>query len=91
MAQRFGFSKEVKVAEPPLFLKYLWEWFCELSAQRRQGPNGPSVLAYADIQAWSNLTETPIASHELRMLLEIDHIFLSEASHAQKRTQKGRE
>ena len=52
--------------------------------------NGPAAVSYADIAAWSSLTGTPIASHELRLILELDHIFLSEAASAQKRKQKGK-
>lgn len=58
--------------EMPEQLEYLWGWFCELSAGRGEGMSGAAPLTYASIDAWSRLTDTAIAPHEVRAIFELD-------------------
>lgn len=60
--------------ELPEDLEYLWNWYCEISAGRGEGMNGPAPLSYVSIDAWSRLTDTEIAPHEVRAIFWLDAI-----------------
>lgn len=52
---------------PPISTAYIWSWFCEV------GPggsdvNGPTPLAFAEIQSWADLTGTQLHAWEARLL-----------------------
>lgn len=67
-----------------------------LHRQRRfDGAAGVSQpLSWADIHAWSEVTETPLATHEIRLLTAMDDIFIREErkhrAQQNKTKQKGR-
>lgn len=60
--------------ECPEELDYLWLWFLEISAGRGEGMNGEASLSYASIDAWSRLTDTEIAPHEVHAIFALDFI-----------------
>lgn len=41
-------------------------------------------IAWRDIKAWSDVTQTPLATHEIRLLTTLDDFFLSEERKAKK-------
>jgi hypothetical protein len=59
-------------AEPPQEAEHVWGWFWALNAQRR---SGPEALEYREVQAWSELTATPIRPIEVQMLMSMDGAF----------------
>lgn len=60
--------------ELPDEIEYLWNWYCEISAGRGEGMNGAASLTYTSIEAWSRLTDTAIAPHEVRAIFELDQV-----------------
>lgn len=58
--------------EPPQEAEHVWEWFWQLSAQRRPGPE---PIEYREVQAWSELTATPIRPAEVQMLMAMGGAF----------------
>lgn len=63
--------------DPPDQFEWLWTWFWELSATRRQGPNGPDPISYADIEVWARLTGNQVLREEIAILRRMDEAFLS--------------
>lgn len=62
--------------EMPACTGYLYAWFMQLAASRRQGMNGLERITFSDIDAWSRLTGNQPESHEVDALLMIDFAFL---------------
>jgi hypothetical protein len=60
-------------------LAYLWEWFCELSGNRDRDMAGPKSITYLEIKAWSYLTNIVPERWEVKVLKQLDRIFLNEA------------
>lgn len=57
------------VPNPPPAAEHVWDWFWELSQQRR---SGPEAITWADVWAWAELTGTEIRPREARMLMAMD-------------------
>lgn len=62
---------------PPTCI-HLYRWFTELSVARGGNGFGPNPLRYVDIAAWSELTGTLIRPGEVRVLLRLDQVYLTE-------------
>lgn len=45
-------------------------------------------IGWQDIRAWSAVTETPLASHEIRLLTTLDNFFLNEERKARAKAEK---
>lgn len=60
--------------ECPEELDYLWLWFVEISAGRGEGMSGAASLTWDSIDAWSRLTDTEIAPHEVRAIFALDAV-----------------
>ena len=52
----------------------MWEWFWDLSARRK---SGPEALTYAEVGEWQRLTGTAIRHEEVDMIMRMDDVFLS--------------
>lgn len=56
---------------------YLWSLFQEASAGRVNGGFGPAALSWSDLEAWAQLTSTPLSPYEVLTLRSMDAAFLS--------------
>jgi len=69
--ERFGApSPEVEI---PHQLLHVWDWFWELSARRR---SGPEALTFADIGEWSRLRQVDLQPIEVEFLMAMDDAYL---------------
>ncbi|MGE8288663.1 MAG: phage tail assembly chaperone [Stenotrophomonas sp.] len=69
--ERFGAtSPEVEVPDQ---LLHVWDWFWELSARRR---SGPEALTFADIGEWSRLRQVDLQPIEVEFLMAMDDAYL---------------
>jgi hypothetical protein len=69
---RFGQSSpEYEIPEQAL---HVWDWFWDLSARRK---SGPEALTYAEVGEWQRLTGTPIRPEEVDMIMQMDDGFLA--------------
>lgn len=66
---------------------WLWNAFAALSATRSHHMAGPNPIAYAEIEAWSRLTRTPLEPHHVEVLRELDETWLA---HFTKETRSGK-
>lgn len=52
---------------------HVWDWFWELSARRK---SGPEALSYAEIGEWQRLTRNTVRPEEVEMLMKMDDAYL---------------
>lgn len=97
LAQQYGHAVNEKVQDDPGPFRHVWNWFLDL--HRRRGFDGAAgvshPLSWSDIKAWSELTATPLATHEIRLLTKMDDILISEerkaaAARAKEKTSRRR-
>ena len=62
----------------------LWNIFLRISGRRGSSGFGILPLAWADIDAFSRLTQTPLEPWEVRILEELDDAYLIERSRASR-------
>lgn len=60
---------------------HVWEWFWEISARRR---SGPEALSYAEVGEWQRLTSTQVRPEEVEMLMKMDNAYLAEVREEQR-------
>lgn len=60
-------------------LRYIWEWFIDLSAGRGYSEVGPLPLTYTEIKAWSDLTSQKTNAWEIDILKQIDRVYITES------------
>lgn len=65
----------------PDAVEHVWEWFWDLSARRK---TGPEALTYAEVGEWQRLTGTAIRSEEVEMIMRMDDAFLAECREEQR-------
>jgi len=46
------------------------------------------AISWQEIRAWSDVTETPLASHEIRLLVSLDNFFLGEERKLRAKAEK---
>ena len=56
----------------PAVASHVWEMFGALSLARSGGMAGPNPIGYAEIEAWSRLTDTPLDPDEVMLLRAMD-------------------
>lgn len=66
----------------PDYALTLWNAFCALSAARRHHQFGPEPIAPVDVQAWAQLTRTPLQPHHIQILCDMDAAYLAAAADA---------
>jgi hypothetical protein len=69
----------------PAACRHIYRWFQELSFARGGNGFGPNPIRYVDIAAWSELTGSAIRPGEVRAILRLDQVYLTELA---KRTPK---
>lgn len=57
--------------EIPLALKYIFDWFAELSGSRGEGG-----IPYSDIEAWATLTGRSLLYFEVALIKRMDYIYM---------------
>ena len=67
--------------DAPDAVAHVWEWFWDLSARRK---SGPEALTYAEIGEWQRLTGTAIRPEEVEMLMKMDDAFLADVREEQR-------
>jgi hypothetical protein len=63
--------------EPPEEYAWIWDWFWELSASRRQGQNGPDPITYQDIAIWLQVTGNRLLREEVTIIRAMDDAFVT--------------
>lgn len=63
--------------EVPPQAAHLLDWFGELSTGRTSNGFGPNPLTWSDITAWASLTGTDLRPWEVRLLKQLDIVFLN--------------
>lgn len=73
-AKRGNADAIAKLSGPafPESVRYLYEWFGELSASRSEGMHGPAPITHLGIKAWADLTDQHPQPHEVKGLLMLD-------------------
>jgi len=72
--------KELIPVEVSDIILYLWDWFLQLNSARQNNGFGVSPLSYLEIKAWSDLTQTIISPYEVRVIKQLDTIFINHYS-----------
>jgi hypothetical protein len=75
---------------PPLpeACRHLYRWFLELSFARGSNGWGPNPIRYVDMAAWAELTGTFIRPGEVRAILRLDQVYLTEMASRGKKPGK---
>jgi hypothetical protein len=69
--------KQLQEVEFPDFVGHLWEWFAELHSGRQYTADGSALpLGFETIKAWSDLMNINTTAHEIRVIKQIDNIFI---------------
>lgn len=64
----------------PNLILHIWSVFCVLNSARTAGFSGPNPITYTEIQAWKELTETPLTPWELQVIKRLDQVYLRTAN-----------
>lgn len=67
---------------------WLWNAFAVLSATRSYHMAGPNPITFAEIEAWSRLTRTPLEPHHVEVLRELDETWLDHFAKAASSSSK---
>ena len=59
-------------------MRYLWEWFCDISNGRDYGDNGPKPITYTELKSWAELTHAAPTVWEVNALRTMDRAYLNE-------------
>lgn len=72
-------SKVPELEQPdfPELLSYAWNWFWELRNTVASGMNGHEPIGYEQIRAWNDLLQIDIAPWEVKLIRELDKVFLT--------------
>jgi hypothetical protein len=62
---------------PPQEGSYLLGWFQDLGSTRVYTENGPALIPYTEIRAWSKLSRIKLIPWELQVLRAMDNQFLT--------------
>lgn len=62
--------------ERPAAIAYLLDWFHDLAGRRTVGM-APNPITYADIEAWSRLTDTKPTPWQVSVLVRLDDAMLA--------------
>lgn len=65
----------LKPAQMPREVEHVWSFWTALHSARGASMDGPDVIGYVDIQAWSQLTGTPLVPSEVEMIVAIERLF----------------
>jgi hypothetical protein len=79
-------SEELEVPQCPDELRYLFEWFIEVSGGRGNSGFGPNALAWTDLAAWASLTGNAPSPVEVGILRDLDRVFLRSVNDGRAKT-----
>ena len=60
----------------PNILANVWTAFCDMSNTRGQGFSGPNPITYTEIKDYKELTDTPLAPREVKLLKQLDAVYM---------------
>ncbi|MBW2635991.1 MAG: hypothetical protein JRC86_00440 [Deltaproteobacteria bacterium] len=60
-------------------MRYLWEWFCDISNGRDYGENGPKPITYTELRSWAKMAKTDPTAWEVSAIRTMDGVYLNEA------------
>lgn len=66
------------IPEMPVLLAHVWEWFCDLSAQRGTGVNGADPISWTEMQAYFSMRGEVPSQIDLKAIQQLDSIMLSD-------------
>lgn len=57
---------------------YIWEWFCQLSLERRRSPEGNmEPITSSEMTNWCGLEKVTLKPFELEIIRRLDRLFLA--------------
>ena len=62
--------------ECPEEMRYLWQWFCELSGTRQYSEVGAMPITFQEMDAWARLSGNEPSPLDVKVLKQIDFIAL---------------
>jgi hypothetical protein len=67
---------------PPLppEIEHVWRWFDDLQSARGNSGFGLNPLSYSELQAWATMTHCAPTPFEVRLLKDLDLLYLAEMS-----------
>jgi len=68
--------EQLESAFCPVEVKYLWEWFVQLSAKRTSNGFGSNRISDVEIMAWSNLRQIKLTPFDMQAIDAMDNIFM---------------
>lgn len=78
LERQSGFTPDqLKGAEFPEFFRSVWSYFLELCSARTSNGFGANPITFLDIKTWAELTQTPISPNEVRIIKQLDSIYLT--------------
>lgn len=69
--ERFGFLDN-PMAEPPDNASHVWEWFWEISSQRKTNGEGAEPITASLVRDWSAMTGNSVTRQEYKFLMAMD-------------------
>jgi hypothetical protein len=69
-------AEELKQPPLPPALEYIWSSFLRIRARKAAGEHGPEPISWLDFDAFNRLTRLRLTPWELRLLEELDSIYL---------------
>jgi hypothetical protein len=61
----------------PEGLRYVWDWFLELTGRRTAGAVSWNPLSYGEVDAWARLMDRQPSPWEVGLLMRLDDTFLT--------------
>jgi len=55
---------------------HVWNWYCELSAARTSNGFGLNPISYTEIDAWVRLLRIDVVPWEIRVIKNLDSMYL---------------
>lgn len=83
-SRRAEYEAELACPPLPMALLYLWSAFLRLSNRRGAGGFGVNPISYGEIEAFCRLSGQRFAPWEIRLIEELDQMFMVEQSKARE-------
>lgn len=74
----------------PKGMELSWDYFIQLSNARSSNGYGANPISYTDIAAWNELTETQVTPLEVKIIKQLDIIYLNHQAVEQGKRNKGK-
>lgn len=68
--------KELDGPEFPTLMSNVWSAFFDLALGRTAGFSGPNPITYQDIKAWKDLTDYPLSTQDVEIIMRLDRVWM---------------